>query len=97
MLSILHGASIVKMLGILFINWKLARLALHESSESGKGGIRKEWVPYLTWGFNGGILFLNEIYGGYSFGSISSSLSWLVSLTSSIQFPLLSSLTALHG
>ncbi|GAA5898733.1 O-acyltransferase [Sporobolomyces salmoneus] len=75
MLSIFHGTSLLKMLLILYVNWRLARLALNEQNE--KNLIKREWVPYVTWGFNGAILFLNEMYGGYSFGSILSALSWL--------------------
>ncbi|GAA6019288.1 hypothetical protein JCM11491_001303 [Sporobolomyces phaffii] len=77
MLAVLHGASLVKMLVILFANWKLARLALGEPDRVGRAKLDRKWVPWLTWGSNGTILFLNEIYGGYSFGSISSSLAWL--------------------
>jgi len=76
MLAALHGTSLIKMLIILWLNWRIARIALNEE----KGiMVRREWVPYLTWGFNVGMLFMNSIYGGYEFGSISSTLNWLVS------------------
>ncbi|GAA5838967.1 hypothetical protein JCM3766R1_004544 [Sporobolomyces carnicolor] len=74
MLSAFHGTSLLKMLLILYVNWRIARLALNEPGQS---AIRKEWVPWLTWGFNAAILFLNETYGGYSFGAIAKPLAFL--------------------
>ncbi|GAA5825473.1 hypothetical protein JCM5353_005315 [Sporobolomyces roseus] len=73
MLAALHGTSLIKMLVILYANWSIARLAFEEK----RGRVRREWVPFLTWGFNVGMLFANSIYGGYEFGSISASLAWL--------------------
>ncbi|GAA5936100.1 uncharacterized protein JCM15063_002710 [Sporobolomyces koalae] len=75
MLLALHGTSLVKILAILYVNWRLARMALE--SEGARLGIQREWVPWLTWSFNVACLFLNEIYGGYEFGKLASSLSWL--------------------
>ncbi|GAA5946636.1 hypothetical protein JCM3765_000327 [Sporobolomyces pararoseus] len=73
MLSVMHGTSLLKMIGILWLNWKIARMALNDR----EGIIKREWVPYLTWGFNVVVLFANEIYGGYEFGKILKVLGWL--------------------
>lgn len=69
------------MVGILWVNWKIARFVLNDNSNRGGGGfIKREWVPYLTWGFNIVVLFANEIYGGYEFGKVFEILGWLVSI-----------------
>jgi hypothetical protein len=54
-----HGFNTVKIVVILVANYALAR---------GLGGTRGLWVA--TWGFNVGVLFLNEWYDGYRFGDI---------------------------
>ncbi|GAA5988430.1 hypothetical protein JCM5350_005309 [Sporobolomyces pararoseus] len=78
MLSVMHGTSLLKMVGILWVNWKIARFVLNDNSNRGGGGfIKREWVPYLTWGFNVVVLFANEIYGGYEFGKVFKFLGWL--------------------
>ena len=67
MLCVLHGASALKIFVILSINYVLARA----------GGGRK-WAVLATWVFNGGILFLNEWYHGYTFYALLPSLATLV-------------------
>jgi len=67
MLSILHGASILKVLIILSANYALANAT---------GGTRLA-VP-VTWLFNGGVLVANEWYEGYAFASLHSGLGFLV-------------------
>ncbi|KAF8151046.1 MBOAT, membrane-bound O-acyltransferase family-domain-containing protein [Crassisporium funariophilum] len=62
----LHGASSVKILIIMAINFMIATKC------------RGAWFgPVLTWGFNGMVLFCNETYHGYRFGAIFSSLEYL--------------------
>ncbi|TFK18771.1 glycerol transporter [Coprinopsis marcescibilis] len=62
----LHGTSTLKLLGILSINFLIAK-----HSGSSKLG------PILTWIFCGIVLFSSELYHGYSFGSILPSLRFL--------------------
>ncbi|KAJ3511368.1 hypothetical protein NLJ89_g4139 [Agrocybe chaxingu] len=62
----LHGASSLKILFIIIINFLIATKC--GSSQIG---------PLLTWVFNGLVLFLNEKYHGYFFGSLSQSLEFL--------------------
>ncbi|KAF5379735.1 hypothetical protein D9615_005789 [Tricholomella constricta] len=62
----LHGASLIKILLILTINFLIARLC--RGSKAG---------PVLTWVFNGAVLFANDRYNGYRFGDILPSLSVL--------------------
>ncbi|TFY83924.1 hypothetical protein EWM64_g90 [Hericium alpestre] len=69
MLLVLHGTSILKVLVILSINYAIA-----------KAGGGSKWVVAATWIFNGGILFLNETYSGYTFAGLHSALSILDSL-----------------
>lgn len=66
----LHGANILKMGIILYINYMIAK-RVGNSPKSG---------PVLTWTFNAAILFLNETYDGYQFASLSNHLSFLVRL-----------------
>jgi protein-cysteine N-palmitoyltransferase HHAT len=54
-----HGFNTLKILVILVANYALAR---------GLGGTKALGVA--TWGFNVGVLFLNEWYDGYRFGDI---------------------------
>ncbi|EIN03983.1 MBOAT-domain-containing protein [Punctularia strigosozonata HHB-11173 SS5] len=62
----LHGASALKILVILFVNYVI-----------GKNSKGAKWGPVLTWLFNGGVLFANEWNGGYRFGAIHPSLEVL--------------------
>ena len=54
----LHGFSALKVLLILYINYTLATR------------LRKEYVPTITWIFNIGILFANELGKGYPYSDI---------------------------
>ena len=68
MIVALHGSSAFKILLILTLNYLIAKHC------------RGSWVsPVLTWTFNGFVLFTNDIYRGYQFSSLGSSLSFLVS------------------
>ena len=67
MLSILHGASILKVLCILSLNYVIARAT---------GGTRLA-IP-ATWLFNSGVLLANEWYEGYTFGTLHPGLAFLV-------------------
>ena len=70
MLTILHGASVIKVLIILSVNYALAKAT---------GGTRLA-VP-VTWIFNGCVLLANEWYEGYAFGNLHLGFAFLVSLT----------------
>jgi len=59
MLTILHGASILKVLFILAVNYVLCRAT---------GGTRLA-IP-ATWLFNGGVLLANKWYEGYAFADL---------------------------
>jgi hypothetical protein len=63
----LHGASSIKILIILTINYVIAK-----SCKGSKLG------PLLTWVFNGAVLFANDRYNGYRFGDLSPALLFLV-------------------
>jgi hypothetical protein len=63
----LHGASSLKVLGILAVNYLLAKRV---------GGERLG--PLILWVVNLAILFANELNDGYRFGSLHSSLAFLV-------------------
>ncbi len=67
MLAILHGASILKVVCILSINFAIAKAT---------GGTRFA-IP-ATWIFNGGVLLANEWYEGYTFETLHSGLAFLV-------------------
>lgn len=54
----LHGVSSLKILAILYTNYSLATK------------LPKAHVPAVTWGFNIGLLFANELCKGYPFGYI---------------------------
>ncbi|KAI0107877.1 MBOAT, membrane-bound O-acyltransferase family-domain-containing protein [Nemania sp. FL0031] len=58
----LHGVSILKILGILYLNYQVATTLPRKS------------VPVATWIFNIGILFANELCKGYKFKDIASVL-----------------------
>ena len=63
----LHGASIIKILIILTINYTIAK--------SCRGS---RWGPTFTWVFNALVLFANERYSGYRYGELLPALSLLV-------------------
>ncbi|KAG0346103.1 glycerol transporter [Podila humilis] len=65
-LYFMYGNSILKILGIVSINYGIAKI-----------GGQARWMPALTWIFNLGILFLNEGYHGYEFAHLHPSLAWL--------------------
>jgi hypothetical protein len=67
MLFTLHGASAAKVLAILFVNFSIASL--------GKGA---RWTVPATWIFNAAVLFANEKYEGYRYGSIHDGFAFLV-------------------
>ncbi|OJJ50159.1 hypothetical protein ASPZODRAFT_13249 [Penicilliopsis zonata CBS 506.65] len=50
---VLHGVSAVKILGIMYVNYRIAR------------GLPQRFVPAATWTFNIAILFANELCSGY--------------------------------
>ncbi|KAJ8124504.1 hypothetical protein O1611_g9135 [Lasiodiplodia mahajangana] len=58
----LHGVSVFKILGILYLNYQVATTLPRKS------------VPVATWVFNIGILFANELCKGYKFKDIASIL-----------------------
>ncbi|KAF8475522.1 glycerol:H+ symporter [Kalaharituber pfeilii] len=62
-LAALHGFSILKILFILIVNFMIATRF---------GGSMAN--PILTWIFNVGMLFMNELFSGYKYGSM---LPWL--------------------
>ncbi|GJE85646.1 MBOAT family protein [Phanerochaete sordida] len=62
----LHGTSILKIFGILAINYAISKYL---------GGSRLN--PLLTWLFNGTVLFTSELYSGYHFGSLHATLGAL--------------------
>jgi hypothetical protein len=49
----LHGVSALKVLSILYINFRIGK------------DVPRSYVPAATWGFNLCILFANELCGGY--------------------------------
>jgi hypothetical protein len=51
--TILHGVSALKVLSILYINFRICK------------DVPRSYVPSATWGFNLFILFANELSGGY--------------------------------
>jgi len=61
-ISALHGVSAIKILLILYANYKIAT------------GLPKTYVPAVTWTFNIGILFANELCKGYRFASLATLL-----------------------
>lgn len=64
----LHGASIIKILIILTINYIIGKVC-HGS----------RWGPTLTWLFNCLVLFANEKCDGYRYGDLLPALGFLVS------------------
>ena len=69
-LGVLYGTSLIKILILLSINYFIAK-------RFGKTKLN----PILTWVLNIALLFLNDYYKGYKFGSICSLLSFLVRIT----------------
>jgi D-alanyl-lipoteichoic acid acyltransferase DltB (MBOAT superfamily) len=57
-LAALHGTSALKIIGILYVNYCIAKK------------LPRQHVPVVTWVFNVGILFANELCRGYSYGSV---------------------------
>ena len=66
-LFLLHGVSALKILAILYANYRITRAC----------GTRKV-APFIIWTFNLAILFANKIFEGYAFGSVLPFLSFLV-------------------
>ncbi|KAF8339791.1 MBOAT-domain-containing protein [Cantharellus anzutake] len=66
LIFILHGASALKILGILILNYLLTK-----SSAGQRYGV------YVAWSFNIFILFANKHYDGYRFESLHASLAFL--------------------
>ncbi|KAJ2984878.1 hypothetical protein NUW58_g5827 [Xylaria curta] len=60
----LHGVSVFKILGILYLNYQVAT------------ALPRKTVPVATWVFNVGILFANDLGKGYKFKNIASFL-WM--------------------
>ncbi|KAF2466807.1 MBOAT-domain-containing protein [Lindgomyces ingoldianus] len=54
----LHGFSVLKIFAILYINYSIAKK------------VPRSYMPAVTWGFNIGIMFANELCRGYSYASI---------------------------
>ncbi|KAE8322394.1 MBOAT, membrane-bound O-acyltransferase family-domain-containing protein [Aspergillus sergii] len=59
----LHGVSAIKVLGILYVNYKIAK------------SLPRQYVPTITWTFNIAILFANELCTGYPFERVATMLS----------------------
>lgn len=73
LLVVLHGINAVKVVAIIAGNWWVARTALNRL-----GGA--SWtVLAAIWIYNTALLFANDWFGGYPFGSMHASLGWLVS------------------
>ena len=86
MLAILHGASILKVLFILAMNYVLTKMT---------GGTRLA-IP-ATWLFNGGVLLANEWYEGYTFVTLHPGFAFLVSPASLFSCSVAKALTTLIG
>lgn len=67
MLIGLHGTSIIKIFAILVVNYAIAKYT--------RGA---KYGPWMTWAFNGLVLFANDRNSGYRFSSIHPSLEALV-------------------
>lgn len=76
-LVVLHGVSAVKVLAILYINFQIATK------------LPRQYVPAVTWVWNVGILFANELCEGYRFGDIA---HWLSPATTTEKGPQTSAL-----
>ncbi|KAJ5129655.1 uncharacterized protein N7515_005694 [Penicillium bovifimosum] len=62
-ITALHGVSALKILLILYINFRIGK------------DVPRPYVPAVTWIFNLGILFANELSGGYQFEPITKAIS----------------------
>jgi hypothetical protein len=71
-LMILHGVGFLKVLFLLTINFGLTHQNVIPAHRFPR------FMPALIWTFSIAILFLNDLYSGYRFGSISANLSFLV-------------------
>lgn len=58
----LHGVSAIKVLAILYVNYKIAK------------SLPRAQIPAVTWMFNISTLFANEIFGGYPFERVATLL-----------------------
>ncbi|KAI7865139.1 MBOAT, membrane-bound O-acyltransferase family-domain-containing protein [Spinellus fusiger] len=65
-LTILYGSSVLKILIIVSMSYTIGQMF--------QGSL---WNPTLTWVFSLGMLFLNQLYHGYSFESLGQSFAWL--------------------
>jgi protein-cysteine N-palmitoyltransferase HHAT len=61
-LVVLHGLSAIKIVVILYLNFAIATK------------LPRQYVPAMTWLFNVGVLFANELCRGYSYASVLSVL-----------------------
>ncbi|GAA5895848.1 hypothetical protein JCM6882_001395 [Rhodosporidiobolus microsporus] len=71
LVAVLHGTSALKIALIMWGNWVIVR----KGSEAGgsrarRGWWRREWTPFAIWGFNIGVLFVNELSHGWRFGAL---------------------------
>lgn len=94
LLAALHGTSLPKIVLILYVNYRIARLGAADGGDGLSGARtrdpgqatsirwRREWTPYATWVFNVGILFANVLGEGYYYSSLGSSFAFLVRQTS---------------
>ena len=64
---VLHGTSVLKILAILVLNYGATRAT---------AGTRL--AQPVVWSLNVGVLFANEVFGGYKFRSLSPALAFLV-------------------
>lgn len=71
----LHGTSLPKMFFLVWVNFCISRLA-----RTTNNGIWTKLCPVITWIFNLHVLFSNEIYDGYKYGSLLPALQFLVRL-----------------
>lgn len=76
LLTLLHGTSLPKMLGILWINFQISRL-----SKEGRSPWMRKAAPLLGWAFNLAVLFANEVWDGYRWGSLWEGFAGLVSFS----------------
>jgi hypothetical protein len=72
-LTALHGFSIIKLLTLVSINYKVTKYF---------GGSR--FTPFFVWAYGISLLFLNDSFRGYYFESISPSLAWMDSYKGTI-------------
>jgi hypothetical protein len=71
MIIFLHGFSALKVIFILLVNFFIAKFTCSSASPTYLG-------PFLTWAFNGIVLYSNETHGGYKFSQLHPSLDMLV-------------------